>query len=133
MAFLFNNFYKGLPVNEQLIKGVFLYAGVYDLTPLLNTIHNDALKLNESQAVALSPLNIILTPSPDIKFYVIAGENESPAFIEQSKLMHHKLIEMESNSNLIVVPDTDHFDLVEKLMNQDYILTKLILDVIKGQ
>ena len=58
-------------------------SGVYDLRPLLATSHNQALRLDEMNAFAASPL---LWPAPrGQRFALAVGGDESEEFIRQSR------------------------------------------------
>lgn len=128
IASLFVDFFQQLPNEEQnLIKAAFLIAGIYDLLPLLATSYNIPLKLDEKSATRLSPMHQPIKAKKDIKFYVISAANESPAFIQQAKIFHKKLDSSGLCSKCIIVPDTDHFDVIEKLMDEEYTITKLII------
>lgn len=117
-------------MDEGLVKAVFLISGVYNLAPLLDTTYNEALKLDQSAAQDLSPLFREFYGKNNLKFYIIIPSDESPAFQEQSSLLHDKLKASNINSHLITVPGTDHFDVVENLTKENYIITKLIQDLI---
>lgn len=99
---------------------------MYDLLPLLKTSNNIPLKLTEESANLLSPMYQTIKVGTDVKFYVITAENESPMFIQQAKLFHEKLKDSGVCSEFILVPHTDHFNVVENLVDEDYAITKLI-------
>jgi len=127
-ASLFEAFFSLLPAKDQdLLKGVFLISGVYDLIPLIKTYVNDALHLNDVSAKKLSPLYQHLDAPESLRFCVIVGENDSPAFNEQSQLFHEKLKKLGKKSELIIVENVDHFDIVEKLNDENYEIVKLII------
>merc|ERR1712126_604507 len=156
-----SNWFKNLPVeNKNLFKGIFLMAGVYDLRPLVSTYVNDPLQLSDEDAARNSPLisvnqiadNLSMRTSIDpIHVDLIVGENDSPAFKEQNKSFAHELnVHLEKNfmsknnvktrndscTNGIritesIVPDVDHFNLVENLRNNSYEVVKRILNIIK--
>lgn len=129
---LFDNFFDELePENQKLIKAAFLIAGVYDLLPLLDTSYNIPLKLNEKSANVLSPMHQTIKAAKHIKFYVIAATDESPMFKQQAQLFNNKLSSSGLWSQFILVPKTDHFNVVENLTCDQYLLTKLIVETTK--
>lgn len=125
---LFQNFFTQLPEHhQQLVKVVFLISGVYDLTPLIKTSVNDCLKLNEKTALKLSPQFQEIVAPQNLKFFVTVADDESPVFIEESKLFHERLKNLGYESQLIVFPNIDHFNIVENLTDESFHLTKLII------
>jgi arylformamidase len=137
-------------------KGVCLLGGLYNLEPLLITYVNDPIKMDRYVRVVFlvfrdhtkkhygcylfrecaernSPMKIIqsrgLTMKCDV--LVVIAERDSPAFHKQSedfcnllkeKLPHHSV-------EYLKVPEVDHFSLMEKCVEKDFILNK-VLDLI---
>ncbi|PNF33147.1 hypothetical protein B7P43_G14454 [Cryptotermes secundus] len=68
------------------VKGFVLISGIYDLTPLVSTYINDALKLSSEEARSLSPmlLNITSPLMTKLKVLVAVGEHDSLQFQRQS-------------------------------------------------
>ncbi|CAH1176268.1 unnamed protein product [Phaedon cochleariae] len=127
VANFFANFIHNLAEEDrELFKSVFLLGGIYDLTPLLSTSYNIPLGLDQQLASEASPLLQNLAADGTV-FHVVVAENDSPPFIEQGKLMHKHLQELKIDSKYIFVQNVDHFDLIEKLYERDYELTKLII------
>ncbi|XP_051153953.1 kynurenine formamidase [Leptopilina boulardi] len=124
---------------RNLLKGLILIAGVYDLKPLLTTSMNDALKLTpqEVKLYSFAPIeqNDSLTESTiiqDLKVIVTVGECDSPVFIKESIRYSQKLVEFVDNVEFLLLRNNiDHFDIVENLVHCDFQLTKLILQHIK--
>ncbi|KAL5010754.1 hypothetical protein ScPMuIL_013059 [Solemya velum] len=114
-------------LNDSLIKGALLVSGVYDISPLVNTYVNDPLRMTESDACRLSPvthLKNIIQHSMKRRIVVAVGQHDSPAFHIQSKEFDEELRRGGVTSELIDVPDTDHFDVIEKMSEEEYILTE---------
>lgn len=131
VASLFETFVPNLPENTRnLIKDCFLLGGIYDLVPLIKTVYNVPLKLNETDAKQLSPIYQDLKLE-NRRFFVIAAEFDSPKFVEESENFYEKIVKCSSQSKYILVKNVDHFNLIEKLIDDDYELNKLILNVIK--
>ncbi|KAK4881597.1 hypothetical protein RN001_004916 [Aquatica leii] len=121
VASLFQTCFNSIPEElSDILKGVFLLSGIYDLIPLTKTRANDALQLDSSTARKLSPLYQPFVASQDILFFIIVGENESPAFVEQSESFYRKLKGLGYKSELIVVKEVDHFDIAEQLNEENY-------------
>lgn len=133
IAALFQNYYEHFPQSEQqLVKAAFLIGGIYNLIPLVDIPSvNDPLKLTKAEAERLSPLLQTLTARKDLVFYIVVAENESPAFIEQAKELRDKLDKAGWSTRFIEVANTDHFDIVEKITDENFQITKIISEYSK--
>ncbi|CAH0559482.1 unnamed protein product [Brassicogethes aeneus] len=131
VAKIFNNYLQKIPLTDQkLFKSAFLLSGIFDLTPLLKTSYNSALKLDEECAKKASPMFQDFYRSPSSKFYVIAAEYDPPAFRKQAELFHEKLVSLEIDSTHRIIKNVDHFDIIENLSLECFDLTKFIINVI---
>ncbi|XP_069690926.1 kynurenine formamidase isoform X2 [Periplaneta americana] len=117
---------------RNLVKGLVLISGVYDLTPLINTYVNDNLKLSREEARVLSPmlLNIESLSVRKLTILVAVAEFDSPEFQRQSQTFFEKLEQKSTMLEFITVPGVDHFDIVENLHKEDFVLTKKITELI---
>ncbi|XP_055773606.1 kynurenine formamidase-like isoform X2 [Salvelinus fontinalis] len=113
------------------IKGAFLVSGIYDLLPILSTYVNEPLKMTEEVALRNSPSQLVpqlKLSSSDCDIVVAVAQNDSPEFRKQSEDYYKAL---ESTEGLKVtledVPNTDHFNIIEQLVDGDYHLTQLLL------
>lgn len=104
-----------------------LCGGIYDITPVIFTNVNRKLQLTHNYAFNLSPLfkNV---PPLNFPVYIVTPEYDSPAFQEQSQLYFNK-IKSVCDAKL---KGFDHFDIVEKMIHDDYALVKLIVDIDKN-
>jgi arylformamidase len=83
----FNALYN-VPAEQTF--NLILVSGVFDLRPLVQTDINDNLKLDLKSATKFSPLLTSDTPiatgrRQNLKVFILYGENESPAFKQQSE------------------------------------------------
>lgn len=117
------------PDRANILKGVILISGIYDLIPLTKTRVNEILQLDTAGARKLSPLYQPFLASQGIVFFIIVGENESPAFVEQSEAFHRKLKGLGYKSEFIVVKEVDHFDIAEQLNEENYEIIRLIMSM----
>lgn len=121
-------------LSNSIIKGAVLVSSVYDLRPLVNTYVNDAIKMTMDIAWDNSPWKLIdniINRSSKRQIIVVVGEHDSPEFKRQSQEFEQKLKENGVSTKYIEIKDTDHFNVVENLQNDDYILTKEILNLMK--
>lgn len=115
----------------MLIKGIVLVGGIYSLEPLLTTTYNNPLKLTQKEVKTLS-FNHVNIKTPillnNIKALVVVGECDAPKFIEESKNYSKKLIDLVDQVEFILYRNnTDHFDIMEKLMDPTNDLSKTII------
>lgn len=114
------------------IKGAFLVSGIYDLLPIVSTYVNEPLKMTEEVAKRNSPTAMVQqlkTSSSDCHIIVAVAQHDSPEFRKQSEEYYKMLVASGLNVTLEDVPDTDHFNIIEQLVNEEYHLTKLLLTV----
>ncbi|XP_014782305.1 kynurenine formamidase isoform X2 [Octopus bimaculoides] len=117
-------------VDSSLFKGVFPVSGVYDLRPLVQTSVNKPLKMTEESAQQISPAfltkNIIkFNRNRVIKMFI--AEYDSEEFHRQGEEFYNSLKSAGLTISNRVIPDTDHFDVIEKLAEDDYFITKEII------
>jgi len=134
VACLFTNFIKSLPEEDQsLIKSAILISGVFDLLPLQKTIINEPLNMDEGIALKASPARQNLSKGAETVVYTIVGAEESPEFIKQSKEFNNKLEDSGFLANFCIFTDVDHFDIIEKLSEEEFELTKCIIGIINDK
>ena len=115
----------------KLLKGVVLLSGIYSLKPLLGTTINHSLQLTKDEIKAYS-FNTIDTknykPIEGLKVIAACGECESPAFINETQECAQKLVKMVDHVEYILLRENvDHFDIAERLVDTEFVLTKLLL------
>lgn len=116
------------------IKGAFLVSGIYDLLPIVSTYVNDPLKMTEEVAVRNSPTTLVQqlkSSSSDCHIIVAVAEHDSPEFRKQSEDYYKMLEALGLNVTLEDVPNTDHFTIIERLVEGEYHLTKLLLKMME--
>ncbi|KAM4751195.1 kynurenine formamidase [Anableps anableps] len=116
------------------IKGAFLVSGIYDLLPILSTYVNEPLKMTEEVAVRNSPSNLVhqlKLSSSGCQIVVAVAQNDSPEFRKQSEEYYKTLEAAGLNVTMEDVPNTDHFSIIEQLVDGDYHLTKLLLKMME--
>ena len=98
-------------VKDQLnIKGVVPISGIYDLEPLISTSLNVNIKLNHIQARNNSPILRVSNDLVPAEFFV--GNNETHAFIQQSKEMKDQWELKGNTANFTILKNSDHFSLL---------------------
>lgn len=115
------------------LHSLFLISGVYDLRDLRETSINcnNMLSLSDDNVLSLSPAMFDYSGWPsNLNVEIFVGQNDSPTFITQSKNLHNLLQDTSKlHSTYTIVPDCDHFELVELLSSPTYQITKSILAI----
>ncbi|XP_076749599.1 kynurenine formamidase [Xylocopa sonorina] len=115
----------------NLLKGIVLISGVYSLESLVHTSINTGLKLTKQEIDTYSFNTLDIknnAPIQGLKVIVTVGECDSPWFIDQSRKCAQKLVSLVDNIHYVLLRNNiDHFDIVEKLTDEEFILTKMIL------
>lgn len=116
---------------KKIVDAYVLLSGIYDLRPLVVTPTNEALRLDEAKATALSPLFL----KPDYgkaKVFCAAAEYDPPEFIRQNfEFANHlqaHLVPKINDVEQVVVAKRDHFDLPYDLLDEKTIIGKWTLN-----
>uniref|UniRef100_A0A3Q3Q9C2 Uncharacterized protein n=1 Tax=Monopterus albus TaxID=43700 RepID=A0A3Q3Q9C2_MONAL len=109
------------------IKGAFLVSGIYDILPIVSTYVNEPLKMTEEVAVRNSPSKLV--PQLKLSSSMAVAENESPESHKQSEEYYKALEASGLNVTMEVVLNTDHFSIIEQLVDGESHVTKLLLKV----
>ncbi|XP_039246193.1 kynurenine formamidase isoform X2 [Pipra filicauda] len=113
------------------IKGAVLVSGVYDLEPILHTYVNDALNMSREVAQRNSPMRHVAPAVPAAcEVLVVVAQHDSPEFRRQSQEYSQALRAAGWSVSLLDLASVDHFDVIEKLSENSYILTQVILNMI---
>ncbi|XP_014239777.1 kynurenine formamidase [Cimex lectularius] len=123
---------------RDVFKGLILISGIYDLIPILRTEFNDYTKMSYEDAVENSPVTKVtdfigkLLINPDFKVLFVLAENDSEAFKQQSCQYFKLLKKVQIEAEYFLIPEVDHFDMVENLNEESFILTKRLISLVKG-
>ncbi|NXE16879.1 KFA formamidase, partial [Lophotis ruficrista] len=110
------------------IKGAVLVSGVYDLEPLLHTYVNDALDMSREVAQRNSPMLRVTPPAPAAaacEVLVAVAQHDSPEFRRQSQEYGQALRAAGWSVSMLDLAGVDHFDIIEKLSEDNYVLTQV--------
>jgi arylformamidase len=118
-------------VPADLVKAAYAISGVFELTPLLPTSLNEALKLDPAKAREASP---ILWPAPPKArtFVAAAGGEESQEFIRQSLEIAAAWSKAGVKAECVITPGANHFTIVEELANPESAMLARIVGLAKG-
>ncbi|KAF4797438.1 Kynurenine formamidase [Turdus rufiventris] len=108
------------------IKGAVLVSGVYDLEPILPTYVNDALNMSREVAQRNSPMRHVPPAAPAAcEVLVAVAQHDSPEFRRQSQEYSQALRAAGWSVSLLDLAGVDHFDVIEKLSEDSYLLTQV--------
>jgi arylformamidase len=114
---------------RELVSGVLAISGIYDLMPLRRTSMNADLRLTENDALVVSPVTYY--PSRGVPLITAVGERESMEFKRQCALVGTCWPHCLRQS--IVVPDADHFTIVEHLAQRGTALFSAVEALVAGE
>lgn len=123
---------KSFEVPENVIKGMALLSGIYDLDSLIYSSKNeiqDILKLDSEEARRFSPIYHLTKNS--IPIIIAYGDKEPLAYVQEAKDFSEELNKLGSNLELIVVPNANHFDMINALADSTGELFKAVVNMIK--
>ena len=110
------------------VKGVVLLSGIYELTPLVSTYINDAVRLTPETAPALSPLLLVRDQDITTPAIVAWGEHETDTFKRESMTMAEALARSGAEVAELEISGRNHFDLVYDLADPSTGLGREVLE-----
>lgn len=115
-------------LDEVGVCGALAISGIYDLKPISQCFLNDKLQLTENEILLYSPLRRSFVKKP---IAVVVGADELPELRRQSAefAMHRTEEDIPGSFNLL--PNHNHFTILEELENPEGSLTQLLVQLIK--
>lgn len=110
------------PELEARVTRAVPISPVADLRPIMETSMNDSFKLDESTAIAESP--VLSGNSLDIPITVWVGGSERPVFIEQARALSAAW-----SCGLYIAEGLHHFDVIDGLKQANSDLTHTVLGI----
>ncbi|NWY91918.1 KFA formamidase, partial [Loxia curvirostra] len=108
------------------IKGAVLVSGLYDLEPILHTYVNDALNMSREVAQRNSPMRHVTPAVPAAcEVLVAVAQHDSPEFRRQSQEYSQALRAAGWSVSVLDLAGVDHFDVIERLSEDSYVLTQV--------
>ncbi|EGD23671.1 alpha/beta hydrolase [Prescottella equi] len=117
----------GLP--DDVVRAAMPISGLFDIRPLVDSFANEWLGLDDSRASALSPMLQADRVGP--RAVVAVAEHDGVGFLEQSRKFHEAWARR-SESELLVVPDRNHYDIFLDLAEPDSALGRALLGLFAG-
>jgi len=108
---------------HPLVRGVLGISGVYELEPMRLSYLNESLQLSELDVQFWSPQRRI---SDGVLTMLAVGGSELPQFLVQSREYADALAAGQQPVHFVVVPSANHFTILDELVSQEGILTRLV-------
>lgn len=101
-------------------------AGIYELQQFRQTSFNDAVRLTDAEVRNLSPIRRDPVAKP---MTIAVGSSELPLLISGSRDFHAHRRQIDPESELLVIPDADHFTILDGFLDPDGALVQAAMHV----
>jgi arylformamidase len=112
-------------LDPQSIRGALLISGLFELAPLRYSFLQPQLQLDDRTILHNSPANLVRELRTPLMLAV--GERESNEFHRQTKDFYDSCMHASNDSVIEIVPDADHFQAVEPLLDANSGMCKWML------
>ena len=119
--------HQSLP--KDLVPAALSISGVFDLAPLMETSHNEALKIIPEEARTASPYNWIIDHG--LRFDAWVGGNESSEFIRQSRSQAQRWRMMGANARYQEIAGANHFTAIAPLTDPNSFMVNRLLELLQ--
>lgn len=123
--------HKNFDVSEDVIKGLIALSGIYDLDGIIyssKTSIQEILQLSLIESRRYSPFYHL--PNRSIPTILAYGDKEPLAYTVETKDYADALRNTDCNVSLLVVPDANHFDMINALAHIEGNLFKSAISMI---
>lgn len=117
-------------VPEDVIKGAVPISGLFHLAPISRSFVQDWIKLDEAAVERLSPTANM--PKVGCPIVVAYADGEPDGFRRQSTEYDRLWRDAGFVSDLMKIPDRNHFDVLLDLASEDTVLSKALVRLING-
>lgn len=118
-----------LLATEAHVPAAYAISGLFDLKPLVQTSLNTALRLDNDEAEALSPL---LWPAPEGKILdAVVGGAESSEYLRQSTAIVEAWGADGVETRYEAIPGANHFTIIAPLANANSAMCARLFDLVK--
>lgn len=114
-------------LRRDLVPAAYTVSGLFDLPPLIDTNVNKALRMDEAEARASSPL---FWPAPAGRLLdAVVGGEESGEYLRQSREIVDRWGAEGVATRLEIVPGANHFTVIAPLADPNSAMTRRIADL----
>lgn len=104
----------------DVLKGVFVISGLFNLVPVRLSYLNQVLKMDTNTSFLNSPVNF--KPKNSCPLVIAAGGAETTEFNDQSKELYAAWKDKEFDSKLLVLEQLNHFSIIETMIDPNSVL-----------
>jgi arylformamidase len=119
--------WASLDAPPRLVLAAYAISGLFELGPLLATYVNDALRMDEAEADALSPL--LWTPPQGRVLDAVVGGDESSEYLRQSRTIAERWGAAGVATRTEAIPGANHFTVIAPLAEPHSPMTKRIAEL----
>lgn len=105
-------------------------SGLYDLLPLRQTSVNDAVGMDENEAISASPIRWM--PEAIQRFEAWVGGDESSEYHRQSRELSERWSLLGTPTNYVSVPFANHFTIVDELTNGESNMVQRLVSLLEN-
>ncbi|ANT54748.1 MULTISPECIES: alpha/beta hydrolase [Mesorhizobium] len=112
-------------VQDRVVNTVSI-SGVHDLRPLMRTVMNKQLRIDETEANVESP--VLLRPIEGARLTCWVGGAERAEFRRQNALLNNVWAGLGAATDAVEEPDRHHFDVIDGLVDRNHPLTRTLVE-----
>jgi len=112
----------------DIIKGVCVISGLFNLIPICLSDINQSLKMETETALRNSPVHLM--PATQCPLSIVVGGNETNEFLDQSKELYRCWKESTS-AEIIQIQGLNHYSIVETVLDPQSCLHQAMLRLMK--
>ncbi|HEY4968179.1 MAG TPA: alpha/beta hydrolase [Puia sp.] len=111
----------------RFLRAVISLSGLFRLEPVMLSYLNESIGLDRENAMKNSP--VFLEPANDCPLLLVTGSEETDEFQAQSEELYQCWKNKNSNTSLLMVPQKNHYSILEAVTEKDSTLRDEILSL----
>ncbi|HET7002677.1 MAG TPA: alpha/beta hydrolase fold domain-containing protein [Puia sp.] len=109
----------------KFARAVISLSGIFRLEPVMLSYLNDAIHMDSENAIKNSP--VFLNPASNCSLLLVVGSDESGEFKDQSEELYKCWKSKCSNTELLMVPQKNHYSILDAVVEKDSVLKTAII------
>ncbi|MFC9787123.1 alpha/beta hydrolase [Rhodococcus sp. NPDC127528] len=130
-AVMVSGWQRALDLPDNVVRAALPISGLFDIRPLVDSFANEWLGLDIARAAALSPMLRARGHGPGPAAVVAVAERDGIGFLAQSR-QFHAAWSRSSPSELLVVPNRNHYDVFLDLADPESTLTRALVRLVRA-
>lgn len=127
-AMLLATNWRHFNLETDVIKGVCVISGLFNLVPIMLSEINQVLKVDTETALRNSPVNLL--PATQCSLSIVVGSNETNEFLDQSQELY-TCWKQSISAEIIQIPGLNHYSIVETMLDSQSCLHQAMLRLMK--